>query len=73
MPEIESYHVVRGRNHWAVKIDGLILSAHNTQKQAIRSGKVIAELTQGELLIHGRNGKVRDKNSYVPNSVPPKG
>ena len=56
-----SYRVVRGRNHWAVKRDGLILSAHHTQKEAIKSGKMIAKMTKGELSIHGRNGKIREK------------
>ena len=73
MSETESYHVVRGRNHWAVKSDGLILSAHDTQKQAIKSGKMIAKMTQGELLIHGRNGKIREKNSFGSDSISSKG
>ena len=72
MPK-KNYHVVKGINHWAVKKEGFTLSAHNTQKEAIESGKVIAELTQGELLIHGRNGKIREKNSYGPDFFPPKG
>ena len=69
----KNYHVVRGRNHWAVKSNGLILSAHNTQKQAIESGKVIARLTYGELSIHGKNGRIREKNSYGSDPFPPKG
>ena len=73
MSEIESYHVVRRRNHWAVRSDGLTLSAHDTQRQAIKSGKMIAKMTQGELSIHGRNGKIREKNSFGSDSISSKG
>ena len=69
----DDYHVVRGRNHWAVRSDGFTLSGHNTQKEAIESGKVIAEMTQGELSIHGRNGKIRKKHIYGSNPVSSKG
>ena len=69
MSETESYHVVRGRNHWAVRSDELILSAHNTQRQAIKSGKMIAKLTQGELSIYGRNGQ--DKKKIQLHLLPP--
>ena len=67
----KSYHV--DGNHWAVKSNGLVLSGHNTQKQAIQSGKVIAQLTSGELSVHGRNGRIREKNSYGSDPFPPLG
>ena len=69
----KNYHVVKARNFWAVKSRGLTLSAHNTQKDAIESGKVIAKLTQGELSIHGRNGRIREKSSYGNDPFPPRG
>ena len=69
----KNYHIVRKGNYWAVKSNGLVLSGHNTQKQAIVSGRVIARLTGGELSIHGRNGKIREKNSYGLDPFPPLG
>ena len=69
----KSYHVVKNGNHWAVKSNGLVLSGHNTQKQAIQSGKVIAQLTSGELSVHGRNGRIREKTSYGSDPFPPLG
>ncbi len=30
----KNYHVVKASNHWAVKNNGLTLSAHNTQKKS---------------------------------------
>ena len=67
------YHVVKARNHWAVKNNGLTLSGHSTQREAIESGKMIAKLTSGELSIHGKNGRIREKNSYGHDPFPPKG
>ena len=69
----KNYHVVKSGNHWAVKSNGMTLSGHNTQKQAIESGKIIAKLTHGELSVHGRNGRIREKNNYGSDPFPPKG
>lgn len=69
----KNYHIVKSGSHWTVKSNGLILSGHNTQKQAIESGKMIAKLTKGELVIHGMNGEIREKNSYGSDPYPPRG
>ena len=55
----KNYHVVKAENYWAVKKDGgAVLSAHNTQKQAIASGKLLAKLTHGKLSVHrGRQSR----------------
>lgn len=44
-----------------------------TQKEAIEIGKKIAKNNNSELLIHGKNGKIREKNSYGNDKFPPKG
>jgi hypothetical protein len=49
--------VERGKAERASKVT-------ETQKQAIAAGKKIAERTRDELLIHGENGRIREKNSY---------
>lgn len=43
-----------------------------TQAQAIKYGKNIAQNQKSELLIHGRNGKIRSKDSYGNDNCPPK-
>lgn len=43
-----------------------------TQKQAIDEAVKIAKHQQSEVVIHGTNGKIRDKDSYGNDPVPPK-
>lgn len=43
-----------------------------TQKQAIDAAKSIAKHQQSEVVIHGTNGRIRDKDSYGHDPVPPK-
>ncbi len=43
----------------------------NTQKQAIDAAIKIAKNQQSEVVIHGINGKIRDKDSYGNDPVPP--
>ena len=44
-----------------------------TQAEAISIAKNIAVNHKSELVIHGTNGKIREKNSYGNDSHPPKG
>lgn len=64
-----------GKNGWSVKTAKSQKSYRNvsTQKEAIQIGKVVAQNNESELLIHGKNGQVREKNSYGNDNFPPKG
>ena len=44
-----------------------------TQQQAIQRAREIAKHQHSELVIHGRDGKIREKNSYGNDPFPPKG
>ena len=44
-----------------------------TQQQAIDIAREIAINQRSELLIHGENGRIRQKNSYGNYPYPPKG
>lgn len=44
-----------------------------TQKEAIVIAKAIAINQKSELVIHGANGRIREKNSYGNDQFPPKG
>jgi len=44
----------------------------DTQKQAINAAIPIAKNNKSEVVIHGTNGKIRDKDSYGNDPVPPK-
>ncbi len=68
-------HVVPSGDGWAVKKEGnkKATSKTETQKKAIEVAKEIAKMEETELIIHGKNGKIREKNSYGTDNYPPKG
>jgi Uncharacterized protein conserved in bacteria (DUF2188) len=43
-----------------------------TQQQSINHAIPIAKNNHSEVVIHGKNGQIRDKDSYGNDSVPPK-
>lgn len=44
-----------------------------TQREAIEIGRELARNQHSELVIHGRDEKIRQKNSYGNDPFPPKG
>lgn len=71
----KNIHVKPKGEEWAVQSAG---SAKNyrvvsTQKEAIEIGKSVAKNNKSELIIQGKNGKIREKNSYGNDNYPPKG
>jgi hypothetical protein len=68
-------HVVPHDEGWAVRGEGndRVTSIHDTQAAAIEAGKAIAENQQSELFIHGRDGRIRERNTYGNDPFPPKG
>jgi hypothetical protein len=71
----KNQHVVPHGDDWAVKGAGnsKATSVHSTQQEAIDRGRSIAQNQKSELLIHGENGQIREKNSYGNDPFPPKG
>lgn len=71
----KNQHVVPQGDRWGVKGAGnsKCTSLHDTQKEAINAGRTIAQHQQSELLIHGTDGKIREKNSYGNDPFPPEG
>ena len=67
-------HVTPKGNQWQVKGAGnsRATKLFDTQKDAIEYGREIARNQQSELVIHGRNGQIRDKDSYGNDPCPPK-
>ena len=67
--------VVRHGDKWAVKGEGneRATKVTDTQKQAINVAKEIAQNQKSELIIQGRDGKIRSKDSYGNDPYPPKG
>lgn len=68
-------HVVKRVDGWAVVGEGNSrdTSVHQRQSQAIERAREIAQNQRSEVVIHGRDGKIRDKNSYGNDPYPPRG
>ena len=45
----------------------------DTQLEARAIARNLAIKNQSELIVHGTNGRIREKNSYGSDSYPPKG
>jgi hypothetical protein len=68
-------HVVPSASGWSVKRAGAsrATSTHTTQSEAITAATQIARNQRTELYIHGRDGRIRERNSYGGDPYPPKG
>lgn len=68
-------HVVPHEEGWAVRGAGSqrATSVHRTQREAIASGRRIARKQGTELFVHGRDGRIRERDSYGNDPFPPRG
>jgi hypothetical protein len=59
-------HVVPDGKEWRVEIEsaGRARSKHTTQADAARAAREIARRNRRELLVHGRDGRIRERNTY---------
>jgi len=70
-----SKHVVPSPSGgWSVKNSGAARASKNfeTQQQAISYGRDAAKRSRTELYIHGRDGTIKNKNSYGNDPMPPR-
>lgn len=70
----QNIHVVPHDGEWANRREGnsRVSSVHNTQKDAINNAISSAKKDGVEVVIHGRDGRIRDKDSYGNDPCPPK-
>ena len=68
-------HVVPNGSKWSVRRAGSSRASgkFTTQEEAIKEGKKIAKNQGTELYIHGKDGRIRERNSYGRDPHPPKG
>jgi len=72
----KSYHVTKNPGGWKVKGAGSRResSTHSTQKAAQKAATKLAKSqTKGQVVIHGRDGKIRTEHTYGSDPNPPKG
>ena len=71
----KNQHVVPKDGRWGVRGEGnsRLTSTFNTQAEAIERAREISRNQQSELFIHGRNGRIRERDSYGNDPFPPRG
>jgi hypothetical protein len=75
MAKGKNQHVVTHTDGWAVRGEGngKVTRVTETQREAIQIARQIAQNQQSELLIQGRNGRIRERDSFGNDPFPPKG
>jgi len=70
----KNQHVVPYNKGWAVKGEGSkrATKVTSTKREAERIARNIARNQRSELVIHGRDGKIQDKDSFGNDPCPPK-
>ena len=68
-------HVVPHGGGWAVRGAGSqrATSVHRTQREAIDAGREVARNQRTELFVHGRDGRIRERDSHGNDPFPPRG
>jgi hypothetical protein len=67
-------HVVPSDGGWNVRVEGGARIAHfQTQGEAIDAGRRLARGNRSEHIIHGRDGRIRQRDSYGRDPFPPRG
>jgi hypothetical protein len=67
-------HVVPRIDGWAVRTEGRsrATSIHSSQREAIEAARKLAKKAATTLVIHGRDGRIRERDSYARDPFPPK-
>lgn len=68
-------HVVPNEGQWAVRPAGSsrVTLRTDTQAEAIRVARGISQRQGTELFVHGRDGRIRERDSHGRDSCPPPG
>jgi hypothetical protein len=75
MSRRSNLHVTRSGSQWNVRREGAAnpTSTHRTQSAAINNATQIAKPERGEVIVHGRDNKIRERNTYGKDPFPPRG
>lgn len=67
-------HIVPGNGGWDVRIEGGGKTSHfSTQREAMEVGRELARGNGSEHIVHGRDGRIRQRDSYGRDPFPPRG
>jgi hypothetical protein len=65
-------HTVPAGKRWWNKVNGKVLSRHNSKEVAVAAGRAMAKELEVEHTIHNADGEIGEKNSYGNDPFPPK-
>jgi hypothetical protein len=70
----KTLHVYRSDGAWAVKKQGSRAEIFPTQRQAIEAARQTVRSGVGQVVIHGKDGRIRDHETYglIPIQDPPR-
>lgn len=63
---------IPGGSRWRVSQVGSAVSTHNKQVTTVDAGKREAKRDAVDLVTHGRDGRIRSKDSYGNDPMPPR-
>ena len=71
----KNQHVVRAGEKWGIKGEGnsKLTAKFDRQSDAIAAARQISRNQHSELFIHGRDGKIRERDSHGKDPFPPRG
>lgn len=67
-------HVVPHDGTWATRREGAsrVSGTFQTQAEAAKAGRDTARRDQTEVVVHGRDGRIRERESYGNDPCPPR-
>jgi hypothetical protein len=67
-------HVVPAGDGWGVRGEGneRLTSHHDTKREAEEAAREIARNQRSDVVIHGRDGRIQDRDSYGNDPFPPR-
>ena len=74
MTRKKDIHVVPHENGWATRKEGneRASGVYTTKSEALERGRNQAQREKVELVIHGKDGKIQDSDSYGRDPFPPR-
>lgn len=68
-------HVVPRKDGWAVRSAGAskVAKAFDTKGEAVQYARGFAKKEHSELYIHGKDGTIKERQSYAKDPMPSKG
>lgn len=72
---LKALHISPSKDGWVVKKVQSSGASHvfSNKEDAVRFGTKIARNQKADLIIHGQDGRIKERNSYNGDSFPPRG